>query len=159
MSLPPRWIRRLTVAPAVVAAAVLLVWTMPLLLLLVLLTSRFARIGRLPRALWMVVVILVWEATALVVLFGTWIASGFGLATHTGVFRNIHYRLIGRFLEVLFRQIRWALRLKSRSSTRTRWGRLGMPRSSWPPDMPDPVTPSSWSTCCSIGCAATRASS
>ena len=111
MSLPPRWIRRLTVAPAVVAAAVLLVWTMPLLLLLVLLTSRFARIGRLPRALWMVVVILVWEATALVVLFGTWIASGFGLATHTGVFRNIHYRLIGRFLEVLFRQIRWALRL------------------------------------------------
>ncbi|MCS5478780.1 1-acyl-sn-glycerol-3-phosphate acyltransferase [Corynebacterium sp. YIM 101645] len=111
MSLPPRWIRRLTVAPAVVAAAVLLVWTMPLLLLMVLLTSRLPRFGRLPRVLWMVVVILVWEATALVVLFGTWIASGFGWATHTRAFRNLHSRLIGRFLEVLFRQVRWVLRL------------------------------------------------
>ncbi|RSZ65560.1 1-acyl-sn-glycerol-3-phosphate acyltransferase [Corynebacterium hylobatis] len=112
MSMPPRWIRRLTVAPAVAIAAVLLVWTLPLLLLLVGLTARLPRVGRLPRALWLLVFVLVWEAVALVVLFGTWIASGFGWATHTRPIRNLHYRLIGRFLEVLFRQVRWALRLK-----------------------------------------------
>lgn len=111
MTMPPRWIRRLTVAPAVMIAAVLLVWTLPLLLLLVVLTERLPRLGRLPRALWLLVFVLVWEAIALVVLFGTWIASGFGWGIRTRVFRRLHYRLIGRFLQVLFGQVSWVLRL------------------------------------------------
>lgn len=111
--LPPRWIRRTVLAPAVVLLAGLVVTTVPVWLILAAAASPFVP-GRLRplRVLWMALVYLVWDAAALVALFGLWIACGFGRWKRSPTFQRAHYALIGWFLRVLFWQVRWALRLR-----------------------------------------------
>jgi 1-acyl-sn-glycerol-3-phosphate acyltransferase len=113
MRLPPRWIRRLVLAPAVVTAAFFTVTTLPLWLLAAGAASPLVP-GRLRplRVLWISVFYLVLNATALVVMFGLWLASGFGWKKRSPPFERAHYRLIGWCLAVLFWQVRWTLRLR-----------------------------------------------
>ncbi|MEH0935533.1 1-acyl-sn-glycerol-3-phosphate acyltransferase [Micromonospora psammae] len=112
MPLPPWWVRRLLLAPAVVLLAVLMVTTVPVWALLGLAVSPFVP-GRLRplRLLWIGCVYLVWDAAALIALFLLWLASGFGLRKRAPVFQRAHYLLAGRFLRLLFWQARWTLRL------------------------------------------------
>lgn len=112
--LPPRWVRRIVLAPAVVAVAVLLVPTSLMLVLLVLGAVTWALPGRLrvPRALWMASFYVLWDAVCLVALLGLWIGSGFGWAIHRPSYERAHYRLARRMLQVLFWQVRWTLRLR-----------------------------------------------
>ncbi|MCB7136669.1 1-acyl-sn-glycerol-3-phosphate acyltransferase [Cellulosimicrobium marinum] len=111
---PPRWVRRLVVAPAVVLLAVLLLPTSLMLVVLVGAVVSWALPGRLrtTRALWIACFYVVWDAVAVVALFALWVASGFGAALDRPAFRRAHVRLAGAMLALLFWQVRWTLRLR-----------------------------------------------
>ncbi|MFB9235376.1 1-acyl-sn-glycerol-3-phosphate acyltransferase [Plantactinospora siamensis] len=113
MPLPPRWIRRVVLAPAMVVFAALLAGTMPVWLLLAAAVSPVVP-GRLRplRVLWMACVYIVWDAAAVLALFVLWLASGFGWRKRSPAFQRAHYVLVGQFLSVLFWQVRWTLRLR-----------------------------------------------
>ncbi len=110
--LPPVWLRRTVIAPAVVVLAVVVVTTLPVWLLAALFATAFVR-GRfrLLRVVWLAVVYLVWDAAALLCLFALWVASGLGWRVRAPAFQRAHYVLVGAFLRALFWQARWALHL------------------------------------------------
>ncbi|MEU8071999.1 1-acyl-sn-glycerol-3-phosphate acyltransferase [Micromonospora sp. NPDC049151] len=112
MPLPPRWLRRLVLAPGVVLLAFFVVTTLPGWALLALAASPLVP-GRLRplRLLWIGAVYLVWDAAALLALFVLWLASGFGVYKRAPAFQRAHYVLAGWFLRVMFWQARWTLRL------------------------------------------------
>jgi 1-acyl-sn-glycerol-3-phosphate acyltransferase len=112
MRLPPVWVRRLVIAPAVVLLAFFVITTLPIWLIVAAAASPLVP-GRLrvPRLVWLAVVYLVWDAAALIALAGLWIGSGFGWKIRGPAFQRAHYVLTGAFLRVLFWQARWALHL------------------------------------------------
>jgi 1-acyl-sn-glycerol-3-phosphate acyltransferase len=112
--LPPRWLRRLVLAPAVVLLAVLLLPTDVMLVVLVGGVLTWLAPGRLrtPRVLWMASFYILWDAALLVAAFVLWIGSGFGLAIRRPAFERTHYALARRALQVLFWQVEWTLRLE-----------------------------------------------
>jgi 1-acyl-sn-glycerol-3-phosphate acyltransferase len=113
MPLPSRWLRRLVLAPAMIALAVVLVTTLPLWLVLAAAASPLVPGYLRPlRLVWLVVFYVLWDAAALVALFGLWLASGFGWRKRSPGFQRAHYVLTGWFLRVLFWQARWTLRLR-----------------------------------------------
>jgi 1-acyl-sn-glycerol-3-phosphate acyltransferase len=113
MRLPPVWLRRALVAPAVLTVCLALLATMPVWLLIAAICSPFGS-GRLRplRVLWVVAVYLALEAVMLVALFGLWLGAGFGRRMRTARFQRTHYMLVGWFLAVLFRQAKAVLRLR-----------------------------------------------
>ena len=102
--LPPRWVRRAVLAPAMVGLTVALLLTLPVWLLAAAAVSPLLP-GRLRplRVLWVVIVWLVLESACLMALFGLWVASGFGALTRTPPFQRVHYRLVGGYLWVFHR--------------------------------------------------------
>jgi len=113
MAPPPRWVRRLLIAPAVVALAFFAVTTLPVWLLVALAASPLAPGWLRPlRLLWISLFYLVLNAAALVVMFGLWLACGFGWKKRSPPFQRAHYALTGWCLSVLFWQVRWTLRLR-----------------------------------------------
>lgn len=103
MRVPPRWVRRVVLAPLVVVAAPLFIGFMPLLLIAIIVIASFIpRRFRWPRALLLVAVYLLWDAVLLVVLFVLWIASGFGYALRSPAFLRAHYAVAAFGLRVLF---------------------------------------------------------
>jgi len=113
MALPPRWLRRLVLAPAIIGVTLTLLLTLPLWLLLAAAASPLLP-GRLRalRVLWVLVVALVLEAAALFALLWLWFAAGFGLAVRRPLFQYLHYQLVGWYLRVLFQEARRVLRLR-----------------------------------------------
>ncbi|SKC36490.1 1-acyl-sn-glycerol-3-phosphate acyltransferase [Krasilnikoviella flava] len=111
---PPRWVRRLVLAPLVVLLAVLLVPTSIMLALVVGAALTWLLPGRLRvlRLLWMLSFYVLWDAAALVVLFALWVASGFGLAMRRPWMQRAHVAVARWALAALFWQVRWTLRLK-----------------------------------------------
>ena len=113
MALPPRWVRRAVIAPAVVLGALVLVTTLPLWLLVALaVTSLVPGRLRIPRVMWLVTFYLVWNSAALLCLLVLWVAAGFGWKVRAPAFERAHYVLAGWFLRLLFVQARWTLRLR-----------------------------------------------
>ncbi|MEO3925928.1 1-acyl-sn-glycerol-3-phosphate acyltransferase [Plantactinospora sp. CA-294935] len=113
MPLPPRWVRRTLLAPGTVLLAVLVVTTLPVWLIIAAAASPLVPGYLRPlRVLWVGIVYLVWDATALVAMFGLWVGSGFGWHKRSPGFQRAHYVLAGWFLTVLFWQARWTLRLR-----------------------------------------------
>ncbi|MDO3684220.1 1-acyl-sn-glycerol-3-phosphate acyltransferase [Micromonospora sp. C28ISP2-4] len=112
MPLPPRWLRRLVLAPGVVLLALFVVTTLPVWALVALAASPLVP-GRLRplRLIWIGTVYLVWDAAALLALFLLWLASGFGAYKRAPAFQRAHYVLAGWFLRIMFWQARWTLRL------------------------------------------------
>jgi 1-acyl-sn-glycerol-3-phosphate acyltransferase len=107
------WVlRRCVIAPLVVALAVLVWITLPLWLIGAAAISPIVP-GRLRplRFFWIVIVYLTCEAVLLVVMFGLWIASGFGWRLRTPYFEGIHYDLVQGTMWVFFREARRVLRL------------------------------------------------
>jgi 1-acyl-sn-glycerol-3-phosphate acyltransferase len=113
MRLPPRWVRRAVLAPAVVALTVAVLVTLPVWLLVAAAVSPLLP-GKLRalRVLWVAVVALVLESTSLLALLLLWIAAGFGLAVRTPPFQYLHYQLVAWYLRVLFREAVRVLRLR-----------------------------------------------
>ncbi|WP_181779063.1 1-acyl-sn-glycerol-3-phosphate acyltransferase [Pseudonocardia pini] len=113
MNLPPRWVRRLVLAPAMVLITAVVLATLPLWLLIGTALSPFLP-GRLRavRVLWVAVVALVTESAVLCALLGLWIAAGFGLALRTPLLQYLHYQLVGWYLRTLYREAARVLRLR-----------------------------------------------
>jgi 1-acyl-sn-glycerol-3-phosphate acyltransferase len=107
-----RAVRRLVIAPAVVLLAVLLWVTLPLWLIGAAALSPILP-GRLRplRIMWVAIVYLTCEAVLLVILFGLWVASGFGWKIRSAYFEGIHYDLVQGTMWVFFREARRVLRL------------------------------------------------
>lgn len=107
------WVlRRFVVAPLVIALAVLVWATLPLWLIGAAALSPVVR-GRLRplRLFWVAIVYLTCEAVLLVVMFGLWLASGFGRRLRTAYFEGIHYDLVQGTMWVFFHEARRVLRL------------------------------------------------
>src|SRR6185295_18972535 len=103
--LPPKWVRRILVAPVAWALFVVLVAALPALMLVALVVSALGSGRRRAlRVLWMVEVYLALEVVALAVLLGLWIGSGFGWGLRRPGFQRLHYSLTGRYLRILYRQ-------------------------------------------------------
>ena len=105
--LPPRFVRRLVLAPLVIVLALGLIVLSPLLFVLALLfgLAGLLRAGRM-RNVRLVSFVAVWltaEIVALVLLFGLWIVSGFGGRLQTEPYQSRHYAIVRRFLDALFR--------------------------------------------------------
>jgi 1-acyl-sn-glycerol-3-phosphate acyltransferase len=105
--LPPRPVRRLVLAPMLIALALGVILLSPLLFLLALLSglAGLLRAGRM-RNLRLVSFAVVWlsaEIVALVMMFGMWIISGFGGRLHTEPYQERHYAVVRRFLDSLYR--------------------------------------------------------
>ena len=105
--LPPRWFRRVVLAPAVPVLTVLLLTTLPVWLLLAAVASPLlpGPRWRLLRVLWVVVLHLVLESVVLIALFGTWLGTTLrrlvGLPPAAGV-EQAHYRLVRGYLRAMF---------------------------------------------------------
>ncbi|MCK9794950.1 1-acyl-sn-glycerol-3-phosphate acyltransferase [Isoptericola sp. 4D.3] len=111
---PPRWVRRLVLAPLVVLLAVVFVPTTLMLALVVGAMLTWVLPGRLRvlRVLWMLSFYAVWDAAALVGFFVLWVASGFGLVMRRPGMQRAHVTFARVMLDVLFWQVRWTLRLR-----------------------------------------------
>lgn len=111
--LPPRWVRRLVLAPAVVVLTVLLLTGLPLWLLLAVVISPVVP-GRLRplRLLLAVLVHLILESLVLVTLFVLWVASAFGRALRRPAFQRLHYAIVAGYLAVMFAVVRPVLRTR-----------------------------------------------
>lgn len=98
-------LRRVVLAPLVVWLTILAWLSSPVLLLVAAaLSPKIPGKWRPLRLLWMVIVYATAESILLVVLFGLWIASGFGRWIRTPYFEGIHYDLVEGLLWVLFHE-------------------------------------------------------
>jgi 1-acyl-sn-glycerol-3-phosphate acyltransferase len=106
-------LRRVVVAPAMIALTVLVLLTLPLWLLAAAALSPLVK-GRLRplRLLWIALLHMVLESLILLELFGLWIASGFGLWIRRPFFERIHYDIAQGYLVLFFREARRVLRLR-----------------------------------------------
>jgi 1-acyl-sn-glycerol-3-phosphate acyltransferase len=100
--LPPRWFRRVVLAPTVVVVLSVLLGSSPVVLLIAaalspLLPGRWRPL----RFLWFLVVYAALEVGALVALFGLWAATGFGTDLQSPWSQRAHYVLVSWFLRVL----------------------------------------------------------
>jgi 1-acyl-sn-glycerol-3-phosphate acyltransferase len=103
--LPPLALRRLVLAPAVIVATVLAITGLPVLLLIAAAASTVLPGRWRPlRLLWMALLYLVLESVGLVMLFGLWVASGFGWRIRSPRFQLAHYAIVRWYLKVLFRE-------------------------------------------------------
>ena len=107
---PPRWFRLLVVTPVVFVFSGVITLLSPLLHLILLVLDlfdrrrwRFSRLGGLGIAL------CVTEFVGLLMAFGLWVSSGFGLFIRTAPFLRAHNRAFGWWLELMTRALRFYL--------------------------------------------------
>ncbi|WP_340537752.1 1-acyl-sn-glycerol-3-phosphate acyltransferase [Nocardioides sp. GXZ039] len=113
MRLAPLLLRRLVLAPAVVVLAFLTWVTLPLwLVIAAALSPLVPGRWRALRVLWLAVLYLTTEAVVLVILFGWWLASGFGRWVRTPYWEGLHYELVQGVMWVFFKEARRVLKLE-----------------------------------------------
>jgi 1-acyl-sn-glycerol-3-phosphate acyltransferase len=101
---PPRWVRRLVIAPLTVLAVALLFTSVPLLLLPALVASAFLPgTWRGLRLLAFVLVYALIEFVGLLVLFGAWLASGLGTQLRRDRWVSFHYAVLAVSVDILVR--------------------------------------------------------
>lgn len=99
MRIPPLWVRRLLIDPAVVLAVVLAVLSLPLVVIVATFVSRYVPgRWRIPRIVWFLFMYQLVQAASLTVLFAFWVASGFGWKIREPFWLRAHYRLFGWML-------------------------------------------------------------
>ncbi len=104
MPLPPKWLRRVLIAPALVVAIVAASLTMPIWLIVAAFVSRYVPgKWRILRILWFLFLYLLVEAVALVAMFLLWVVAGFGWKIHNGFFQHLHYRVLALMLRTIIR--------------------------------------------------------
>lgn len=112
MRLPPKWFRRVFLAPLLLAAVALLVVVAPLEIVIAVFVFRFVPYLRRPiRILWFIFLYLLIEAVALIAMFLIWIGSGFGWKIRNPWFQNLHYSLLGWMLNRVVRSGKAAFKL------------------------------------------------
>jgi 1-acyl-sn-glycerol-3-phosphate acyltransferase len=109
---PPRVVRRVVLAPAMLVLSFLAVTTLPLTAIAAaFLSPRLPGRWRPLRVLWVVLVGLILESVVLVICFVLWVASGFGWKLPSPAFQHAHEVLIREYLRALIRTARRALNL------------------------------------------------
>jgi 1-acyl-sn-glycerol-3-phosphate acyltransferase len=106
-------LRRLVIAPAMIALAIALwvllpFWLIVAAALVPVLPGRW----RLLRILWLLVVGTTAESVLLLILFGWWVASGFGRRIRTPYWQGVHYDLVQGLMYVVFQEARRVLALR-----------------------------------------------
>ena len=99
---PPKWVRRIVIAPVVVALGLIALAVTPLALIVFLAVISLLPHVRTLRVVWLAFVYLVWDALLVIALFVLWIASGFGWKLRAPAFQRAHYRLAAFALRSLF---------------------------------------------------------
>ena len=113
MKLPPRWLRRLVLHPAVVIGVVVALGAIPLWFIAAMVLSRFVPgKWRILRIVWFLFLYLTVEAAALIVLFALWVASGLGWKIDRPWFRRIHYVLLGWVLRMIVGSAKRSFKLR-----------------------------------------------
>lgn len=99
MRLPPKWLRRVVLAPLVLAALLAIVFFVGLVVPAVAFATRYMP-GRLQALglVWLGVVWIYHEIVGLLLLFVLWVLSGFGYWMDRPWFRERHVRLLGWYL-------------------------------------------------------------
>jgi 1-acyl-sn-glycerol-3-phosphate acyltransferase len=96
-----------------VVGAVALLVAMPLWVIVAAFVSRFVPgRWRILRVAWFLFVYVWWEAIALVALFGTWIASGFGRRLRSATWQRRHYAFAAWWLARVMGSARTTFRLR-----------------------------------------------
>ncbi|WP_206537662.1 1-acyl-sn-glycerol-3-phosphate acyltransferase [Ilumatobacter nonamiensis] len=99
MTVPPKFIRRLVVAPTMLVAIVFANLFLPVWVVIAAFVSRYVPgRWRILRVAWFLFVYLLLEAIGIVVLFALWVASGCGWKLGSPRFVDLHYRFMGWFL-------------------------------------------------------------
>jgi 1-acyl-sn-glycerol-3-phosphate acyltransferase len=110
--LPPRVVRRLVLAPSILAVTFLAATTLPLTAMVAaFLSPRLPGRWRPLRVLWVVLVALLLESAVLLATFVLWVGSGFGWKLSTPRFQAAHEWLVREYLRALVRTARRALNL------------------------------------------------
>jgi 1-acyl-sn-glycerol-3-phosphate acyltransferase len=111
--LPPVLLRRLVLAPLLIALTVLAFTGLPVLLLVAAAASTVLPGRWRPlRLIWMVLLYLVLESVALIAMFALWVAAGFGWRIRAPRFQRAHYAIVRWFLHVLFWECRRVLHVR-----------------------------------------------
>jgi 1-acyl-sn-glycerol-3-phosphate acyltransferase len=106
-------VRRLVLAPALVALTLVVVTAFPVLLMTAAVLSPFAQGRWRPvRLLMLVTLHLVLESLMLIELLGLWVASGLGMWIRRPYFERIHYDIVQAYLSVVFRVAQRVLHLE-----------------------------------------------
>jgi 1-acyl-sn-glycerol-3-phosphate acyltransferase len=101
-ALPPRIVRRVVLAPLIVAVTALVLAATPVVVLVLAFAVRFLPgRWRALRLFWFLLVYLVRESMGVVALFTLWLLSGFGWRQDSDRFRLAHVRLMGWYLRGL----------------------------------------------------------
>ncbi|MDQ3982348.1 MAG: 1-acyl-sn-glycerol-3-phosphate acyltransferase [Actinomycetota bacterium] len=111
--LPPRWVRRLVLAPLVVLVCLALLAVSPVFLVAAALvdvaapgswrTLRMAAFGAF---------YVFMEIAGIVVLFALWVGFGFGTRLRTDRAQDVHYRLMAFYLGVVYRAVAFLFGLR-----------------------------------------------
>jgi 1-acyl-sn-glycerol-3-phosphate acyltransferase len=111
--LPPRPLRRLVLAPAVILLTLFVLTSLPLLLIAAAgLSTVLPGRWRALRLLWMALLYLLLESLALVAMLALWVGSGFGWRLHSPRFQRAHYALVRWYLQVLYAESERVLHLR-----------------------------------------------
>jgi 1-acyl-sn-glycerol-3-phosphate acyltransferase len=101
--LPPVLIRRLVLAPSLIAFTVLAITGLPVLLLVAVAASTvLPGRWRVLRLMWLALLYLVLESVGLVALLVLWLASGFGWRIRSPRFQRAHYAIVRWYLQILY---------------------------------------------------------
>lgn len=112
MPLPPKWLRRVLIAPSVVVGIVAASLTLPLWLVAAAFVSRYVPgKWRILRILWFLFLYLLVEGIALIVMFVFWVMSGFGWKLRSPFSQHVHYSLLAMMLEIVIRTAKRTFRL------------------------------------------------
>lgn len=112
MRLPPRWLRRLLIDPALVILTVLAFVSLPVWIIVAAFVSRYVPGNwRILRIIWFLFLYLLVDAAALVVMFVLWVLSGFGWKSEGPFFQKVHYRLLALMLAIVIRTAKRTFKL------------------------------------------------
>jgi hypothetical protein len=111
--LPPKWVRRLVLAPFMFVLSLALLAASPVFLLVAFIVDVIVRGGwRSLRLVAFGVVYLVYEVIGLVVMVVLWVAAGFGTRLSTPRWQHIHYAFMRWWLKGIYAAAVKCFRLK-----------------------------------------------
>jgi len=110
--LPPKPVRRLVIAPALVIGVLAVMLTLPVVVVVAAFISRYVPgKWRILRIVWFLFLYLLVEAASLTMMFSLWILSGFGLRLDSNGFADAHYALLAWMLRRVVASAKFTFRL------------------------------------------------
>jgi 1-acyl-sn-glycerol-3-phosphate acyltransferase len=112
MKPPPKWIRRLLIAPALVLGVLAAIFTLPVVIVVAAFISRYVPgKWRILRIVWFLFLYLLVEVASLTMMFSLWVISGFGLKLKSPAFVEAHYRLMAWMLRRIVASAKFTFKL------------------------------------------------